>query len=108
MTTQDLLKPLYDTLEKAQELTRLAQSEEWLAFEQQFANYEQLAKYLSDETYLKALNDNNLGASGRELILEIQALNETLDLCATDVRDKIASELRQMMQSDKALDAYRR
>jgi hypothetical protein len=108
MSTQDLLKPLHETLEKAQELTRLTQAEEWSALEEQFVNYERLAKYLSDEAYLKTLTDNNLEASAREIILQIQSLNENLDLRASDVRDKIASELRQMMQSDKALDAYRR
>lgn len=108
MNTQDLLQPLHDTLEKAHELGRLAQAEEWSAFEEQFASYERLAKYLNDEAYLKTLNDNNLGAPAREIIVQIQALNENIDLRASSVRDNIASELRQMMQSDKAMDAYRR
>lgn len=108
MSNQDLLQPLNETLEKAQELIRLAQAEEWSAFEEQFVNYERLAKYLNDEAYLKTLNDNNLGASAGEIVIQIQALNESLDLRASNVRDNIASELRQMMQSDKAMDAYRR
>ena len=108
MSTQNLLQPLHDTLEKAHELVRLAQAEEWSAFEEQFANYERLAKYLNDEAYLRALTENNLGSSAAEIILQIQALNESLDLSASNVRDNIASELRQMMQSDKAMDAYRR
>lgn len=108
MIIPDLLQPLRETLEKAHELVRLAQAEEWSALEEQFMKYEQLTKYLNDEEYLKTLTDNNLGESAKEIILQIQALNESLDLRANNVMNDVASELRQMMQSDKAMDAYRR
>lgn len=108
METTELLQPLEAMLAQAQELIRLAGAEEWLAMDEQASKFQQQVVLLSDTTYIQALIDANMMESAKALIAQIQPLNEQLDLIANMERDKISSELRQMMKSEKALDAYSR
>ena len=103
-----LLQPLYDILAQAEALVSLGDAEEWEALEVELVDYQQKVSFLNDERYLKAIQDEQLTDQAKDVIAKIQVLNDKLDLHANEARDKIASELRQMMQSNKAIDAYGR
>ncbi len=108
MENNELLKPLYEILERVQELVRLAQSEEWDAMNTAADKYQQHVSFLDDDVYLRALNDAHLVDEAKAIIVKIQGVNDDLDSYTSLQREKIASELRQLTQSDKALEAYGR
>lgn len=108
MRNNELLKPLYEVLERAQELVRLAHAEEWDAMNTAASKYQQHVTFLDDDVYLHALNDANLVNEAKAIIVTIQAVNDDLDSYTLLQREKVASELRQLSQSGKALDAYGR
>jgi hypothetical protein len=108
MDNNDLLKPLYELLERAQELIRLGLAEEWEAMDAAANKYQQHVTFLDDDVYLKAINDAHLVDDAKAIISLIQGLNEELDIHTSFQREKIASELRQINQSGKAIDAYGR
>ncbi len=108
MSRENLLQPLNSLLTKAQELLILAQTENWDDVQIQFAEYQQQMSLLADANYLQALKDENLAAEAQALILLIQEFNQQLDSIAEQTHANISSELRQLIQADKALDAYRR
>jgi len=108
MDKSELLKPLYELLDGAQALIGLAQAEEWAAMDAAASVYQQNVALLEDGRYLQAISDANLVEDAKAIILAIQALNDELDVHTSLQREKIASELRQMNQSGKALDAYGR
>jgi predicted regulator of amino acid metabolism with ACT domain len=106
MENTELLKPLYEVLERVQELVRLAQAEDWDAMNVAATQYQQHVTFLDDNVYLKAINDAHLVDEAKAIIVQIQCLNDDLDSHTSLQRDRIASELRHMNRSDKALDAY--
>lgn len=108
MDNNELLKPLYEVLERAQELVRLAHAAEWDAMNVAAGKYQQHVTFLDDDVYLRALNDANLVDEAKAIIVKIQDVNNDLDSYTLLQREKVASELRQLSQSDKALDAYGR
>ncbi len=108
MTPENLLQPLNQLLTQAQALMILAQAEAWDEMQSEIVDYQQRMAVLADATYLLALKDANLTAEAQALILQIQEFNQQLDGNAEQVHTNIASELRQIIQADKALDAYRR
>jgi len=102
----DILQPLNEILGEVEELVKFAQAEEWESMETAAAKYQQHVSFLDDDTYLKAINDANLVQEAKEIIAKIQLLNEGLDTHTHLQRERIASELRQLRQGDKAMDAY--
>jgi hypothetical protein len=108
MNTENLLEPLHQLLTQAQALLILAQEKNWDELQHQFAPYQQQMAVLADENYLQALKAANLSAAAQALIVEIHAGNEQLAVDAAQGYENIASELRQIIQSDKAMDAYSR
>ena len=108
MSATTLLQPLYDILAQAEALSSLGDAQNWEALETELVSYQQKVSFLNDDRYLKAVQDEQLTEEAKEIIARIQVLNDKLDLHANDARDKIASELRQMIQSNKAIDAYGR
>ncbi len=108
MNTHELLNPLADILARVQGLVQLAQAEDWVAMEAATNEYEQRVALLEDAAYFKSINDAHLVEEAKAIIAEIQAVNNDLDTHTALQREKIASELRQMTQSNKALDAYGR
>jgi|GEM_PF-636474 len=107
-TTNELLKPLYSLLERAETLSLLIVAQEWGTLEAELPAYEQEARFLNDETYTNALINTNQAEEAQAIIAKIQRLNDMMDVAAIENRDKIASELRQILQSGKAMDAYSR
>jgi hypothetical protein len=87
---------------------QLALTEAWEELQPQAEQFQQEMAILGDEAYLHNLRSAGLGPQAQDLLLQIQLLNEQLDLMATNARDKISSELRQIIQSNKALNAYGR
>lgn len=108
MNTHEILNPLTDILARVQELVQLAQAEDWIAMETAAKEYEQRVSLLEDATYFKSISDANLVEEAKAIIKEIQTVNNDLDTHTSLQREKIASELRQMTQSSKALEAYGR
>jgi len=109
-TTQsnELLEPLHSLLERAETLSLLITAQDWQALEDGMPAYEQQASFLNDEAYTNALINTNQAEEAQAIIAKIQQLNDIMDRAAVENRDKIAAELRQMNQSNKALDAYGR
>lgn len=108
MNHSETLKPLYDVLACAQELVSLAQSEKWEEMDLVASRYQQQAACLEDTAYLQSLSELNMVEEAKALITQIAVLNNDLDTQTTLYREKVASELRQMSQSNKALEAYGR
>jgi hypothetical protein len=108
MNSNELLQPLHEALTLAQELVSLAQAEEWEAMELAVTHYEQQLSLLGDSAYMQAINDAHLADEAKEVIVKIQTINDDLDSYTLLKREKTASELRQLSQSGKALEAYGR
>jgi hypothetical protein len=108
MDNNEILKPLAEILARAQELVQLAQADDWVAMEVAVANYQQHMAIMDDAEYLTAIKNAHLIEEAKAIILQIQNLNSDLDTYTVLQREKVASELRQMSQSHKALDAYGR
>lgn len=108
MENNELLKPLYEILDRVKDLVQLAQAEAWEEMELAATKYQQHVKFLDDNVYIKALQDAHLVETAKTIIVEIQGLNDDLDMHTNLQREKIASELRQMNQADKAMNAYGR
>lgn len=108
MNTENLLQPLQLLSLQVKNLLALAHAEDWQAVQTQITDYQQGVAILSDENYLQAVRNANLIEEAQALITQIYEFNRLLDENAVVNHDKIASELRHMMQSDKALNAYGR
>ncbi len=108
MDTSELLTPLHKLLARAQELIRLGQAEDWEAMNSVAIQYQQQIHVLDDATYIQAITDAHLAEAAKAIIVQIQHVNDELDAYASLQCEKIASELRQINQSGKALDAYGR
>ncbi|MFO1389081.1 flagellar protein FliT [Cellvibrio sp.] len=108
MENNELLKPLYEILDRVKDLVQLAQAEDWEAMDIAAAKYQQHVTFLDDNVYIKALQDADLVDAAKSIIGQIQGLNDDLDIHTSLQREKIASELRQLAQAGKAMDAYGR
>ena len=108
MNTHELLNPLADILARVQSLVDLAQAEDWVVMEVATAEYEKRVALLEDASYFKSISDANLVEEAKAIIKQIQDVNNDLDTHTALQREKIASELRQITQSNKAIDAYGR
>jgi len=108
MNTNELLQPLQEALALAQELVSLAQAEDWEAMDLATRYYQQKLSVLGDDAYMQSINAANLAEDAKALIVKIQSVNDDLDSYTLMQREKVASELRQLSLSGKALEAYGR
>ena len=108
MNPETLLQPLQQLLTQVQLLLAFAHAENWDAIQIEMVDYQKRAVLLEDEIYLQSLKDANLVIEAQGLMLQIQGFNQQVDEHAEAFHEKVASELRQMNLSNKALDAYRR
>ena len=108
MNDNELLQPLQEALTLAQELVSLAQAEEWEAMDLATRHYQQKLSLLGDDAYMQSINAANLAEEAKALIVKIQSVNDDLDSYTLMQREKVASELRQLSLSGKALEAYGR
>ena len=108
MESNELLKPLHDILNRVQQLVELARTEDWIAMEAATNEYEQHMTILEDATYFESITKANLIEEAKAIIAEIQVVNNDLDIHTVLQREKVASELRQITQANKALNAYGR
>ncbi|MET0356553.1 MAG: hypothetical protein ABW044_07220 [Cellvibrio sp.] len=106
MDNNELLNPLGEILARVQTLVQLAQAEDWIALDVAANEYQQRVCLLEDAAYLKSIYDANLVEEAKSIIAEIQIHNQDLDAYTSIQREKVASELRQITQSNKALNAY--
>lgn len=108
MNNDELLQPLRAMLTQVQHLISLAQAEQWEALSLAAGEYEQQLALLGDDAYLHALTAAHLADDAKVIITKILTLNNDLDSYTLLQREKVASELRQLSQSGKALEAYGR
>ena len=108
MDNNEILKPLHEILMQAQKLVLLAQAEDWVAMETEVSRYQQQMAIMEDAVYLTAIRHAHLVEEAKTVIVKIQTINDDLDSYAVLQREKTASELRQLSQSGKALEAYGR
>lgn len=106
MTAHTLIEPLECLLTQVQGLINLAREGSWEELDQESIRYNQAAVFLNDDAYIRALIDAGLVESAKFLIMQIQGLNDALDEEASLVRDQMASDLRQLNQAEKAMQAY--
>lgn len=103
-----LLQPLQQLLAEADALMQLALAEDWEGLQTQAESFQQQMALLGDQAYLVKLRQAGLATEAQDLLLQVQLLNDQLDLMTANARDKVSSELRQIIQSNKAMDAYGR
>jgi hypothetical protein len=108
MNDINLLEPLYQLLEQVNLLLGFAHAEKWDEFQVNLSAYQTQLAVLEDSRYLNAVKSSGLSAEAQRLVAQLQDLNHQLDGLAEQTHAKIASELRLMTQSTKALDAYSR
>lgn len=108
MSSENLLHPITQLLAQAESLLTLAQAEDWQGLEGQMPDYVIKVALLEDQVYLQSLKDSGLALAAQGLILQIHGTNKKIDDLAQDSQQQIASELRHMSQSGKAMDAYGR
>ena len=106
MNPENLLQPIQQLLIQAQTLVALANAEEWDAIQIHMSDYQQAVVILEDVSYLQTLKAAGLASQAQTLILHIQELNQQVDEQAAVQHAKLSSELRQLVQSNKVLDAY--
>jgi len=108
MSSPNLLQPLNQLLTQAESLLALAQQEDWFGLEAAMVDYLQNVSLVEDKVYLASLTEAGLTLAAQGLILQIQSINQQVDEQAKDFHEKVASELRHMIQSGRALNAYGR
>lgn len=108
MSNEHLLDPVVQLLAQAEVLLLLAEAEDWAGLGAHMTDYLSYVTLLEDKAYLQSLKDAGLALSAQGLILQIHGINQKVDELAQDSHQKVASELRQIIQSGKAMDAYGR
>jgi hypothetical protein len=108
MNDKNLLAPLHQLVEQVYVLLGFAHSEKWDEFQVNLSAYQAQLTLLEDAAYLNAVKNSGLTSEAQSLVSQLQGLNQQLDVLAEQTHEKIASELRLMTQSNKALDAYSR
>jgi hypothetical protein len=108
MNDKNILEPLNQLLVQVNALLAFAHSEHWDTFQVHLSAYQEQLTLLEDTAYLSAVKNSGLTSEAQSLVSQLQGLNQQLDVLAEQAHEKIASELRLMTQSNKALDAYSR
>ncbi len=108
METNPLLDPLARALSQSQALLSLAQAGDWESFETLVQQRQQGLLSINDPEYLESLAEANLEAKAAGVIQEIKGINKQLSVLAEENRDKAATDLRQHVVANKAIDAYGR
>jgi len=106
MANNSLLAPLEAVLSQSQSLLSLAHEQNWAAFEVLLQQRQAGMRTLTDGDYLNALAAANLDVKAKELVSQIQTLNDQLGELAVRQREKLVAEVRQLSISDKAINAY--
>jgi flagellar protein FliT len=108
MTQSDLLQPLHRFLDQSQRLLALAEAGEWEAFEALLAERQKGLASVGDNALLIAVAKAGLADEMRQLLAEIQTSNNRVAEVAERSRADLAVQLRQVVQAEKAIDAYKK
>lgn len=106
MPDQDLLTPLRQFHQYTQDLLALARAGDWQGFEQKAPEREALLPTINDSGFLVAVAKADRAGEMRELIAEVQALNDELTELAEQAKSDIADTLKDQQIKDKAVKAY--
>lgn len=106
--TTDLLQPLHQFLEQSRRLLGLAKADDWEAFEVLLEERQQGLSALGDNKLLIAVAKAGVADEMRALLAEIQAVNNQLGEVAEAGRADLAAQLRQVVQAEKAIEAYKK
>lgn len=104
----DLLQPLHQFLEQSRLLLGMAQAGEWESFESLLATRQQGLAALSNNQILIAVAKAGRADEMRELLADIRTANDRIAEVAETSRADIGSQLRQLVQAEKAIDAYKK
>lgn len=94
-------------LQISRALLQLAEAGDWEVFQQQLDARQALTARLEAQETLDAVVHAGLADELRLMIAEIHAVNETIGVVAETVRDTLSAEIRQNIQTHKAINAYR-
>jgi hypothetical protein len=101
-----LLAPINSLVEQSQHLLNLARTQDWQAFEVLLLQRQASMNVLLDENYLQAITKAGLDAEVKHMVMDIKTMNQQLTEMAGRRQDEVASEIRQINRTDKAMDAY--
>lgn len=104
----DLLHPLRRFLEQSRQLLGLAENSDWEAFETLLTERQQGLASLGEGALLIAVAKAGLADEMRQLIADIQSVNDRIGEVAERERTDLAGQLRQSFQAEKAIDAYKK
>lgn len=102
-----LLKRLEKFLEQSRELLRLAQEDNWEEFESLLNQRQEKLASLGENEFLIELAKAGLADDARELINAIRALDAQILQRAESGKADIGAKLRQSLQANKAIVAYK-
>jgi hypothetical protein len=108
MSTTEILQPLHQFLLQSRQLLALAQSGEWEAFEVLLQERQAGMPTLGENQLLIAVAKSGQADEMRRLLADIQVVNDEIAKVAETGRAELAAQLRQVMQAEKAIDAYRK
>ncbi len=106
MANSSLLSPLNAVLDQSFSLLSLAREQNWEVFEVLLQQRQAGMKVLAEKDYLEALTKAELDTDAKELIRQIQELNQQLSELASKKRDQVVAEIRQLTIADKVAGAY--
>lgn len=104
----DLLHPLKLFLDQSRRLLELAEEGDWAAFETRLAERQLGLANLGDNALLIGVAKAGLADEMRQLIADIQSVNDRIGEVAERERTDLAAQLRQSYQAEKAIDAYKK
>jgi uncharacterized membrane protein len=96
-----------DFLLQSRRLLDLAEASEWETFEKQLESRKALVARLEAQSTLDAIVTAGLADELRLMIAEIHSVNDRLEVVAEAARDELGAEIRQNMQANKAINAYK-
>lgn len=107
MPHQRLLSHLETFLAQSRQLLILARDDNWEEFESLMAARQKNLPVLAENTFLIELAKNNLVEEAKELISAIKDIDNQILAVAERSKASISAQLRQSLQADKAIDAYK-
>jgi flagellar protein FliT len=106
MSTATVIDPLKRALTQSEALLALAKADDWESFELLVQNRQQGLLVLQTPEFLHDVAELNAADEVARLIQAIQAINRELEDLSLKHQDGVASEIRHMAKSSKAMSAY--
>lgn len=102
-----VIQKMTEVINLSDELLRLAQTDEWLGFDEKLQQRQALLVQVKAEGVIESLVTEGFGELAVQLIQEISSKNEEIHHLATHKREALTTEIRQFTKGDKAKSAYK-